>query len=150
MIFDLENFFFMPSLRFVSFFKWFFNEPLWYYSPFFLVFFVVMKVLLSPALYVSHWLLGSSFSHRARGGIGLLLELVGFTKALLSLKCTVYFCWCMAIMTVKTKGVQSLCTCSWDILFYCLYERRRPLSVYMRFYLTLKSSIILHFDRTKT
>ena len=137
MIFDLENFFFMPSLRFVSFFKWFFNEPLWYCSP-------------SPALYVSHWLLGSSFSHRARGGIGLLLELVGFTKALLSLKCTVYFCWCMAIMTVKTKGVQSLCTCSWGILFYCLYERRRPLSVYMRFYLTLKSSIILHFDRTKT
>lgn len=150
MIFDLENFFFMPSLRFVSFFKWFFNEPLWYCSPFFLVFFVVMKVLLSSAPYVSHWLLGPFFSHRARGGIGQLVELVGFTKALLSLKFTVYFCWCMAIMTVKTNGVQSLCTCSWGILFYCLYERRRPLSVYMRFYLTLKGSIILHFDRTKT
>ena len=150
MIFELVNFFFIPSLRFVSFFKWFFNEPLWYCSPFFLVFFVVMKVLLSSAPYVSHWLLGPFFSHRARGGIGQLVELVGFTKALLSLKFTVYFCWCMAIMTVKTNGVQSLCACSWGILFYCLYERRRPLSVYMRFYLTLKSSIILYFDRTKT
>ena len=51
-----------------------------------------MKVLLSPAPYVSHWLLGLSFSHRAWGGIGQLVELVGFTKALLSLKFTVYFC----------------------------------------------------------
>ena len=38
-----------------------------------------------------------------------------------------------------------------EVFFFIVSMRgERPLSVYMRFYLTLKSSIILHFDRTKT